>query len=201
MGARGTCAPWDGIGQPEHTRKRERIGRFSVGGKGRRRTVQTSGIPVPQQSESIDQATGKPVNHADWLQAHGEHAQSATRFGNGATVRDLEASHGMTMPEHVAMVGARAKPEHVSGIRHYTQTKQAFRVTREDGSEAITHQWVKVELPLELSQYRTYSAKADRRDRIAREQVQAEANMAKRRKKDQDRRDAINRHLNKLLGG
>jgi hypothetical protein len=189
MGARGINAPWDSIGQSDSARKRERVGRFSVGGKGRRRTVQTNGIPVPQDVDN------------DWLAARGEYLQSATRYGNGATVRDVEAAHGMTMPGHVALVGARAKPEHIPNVRHYTQTKQAFRVRREDGSEAITHQWVKVELPFELSEYRMYSAKADRRDRIAREQVQAEANMAKRYKREQEKADRINRHLTKLLGG
>lgn len=213
MGAHGNSAPWDGIGSTGNARTRERTGRLSFGGKGKRKTVTATGVPVAQTSDS------------EWCEAHGIKPQPRTRYGTGATVRDVERGQGMHIPEHAALAGARQTSEPMkaegygivsplgevklvgglryrdAGFRQVPMYRALDRGSITADDKAIQFFRAPAHIVRPEDNLRTFKAKPDPRDRIAREQVAAEQSHGKAKANADKAAKRIYAKLRKVLGG
>lgn len=186
MGAHGNRAPWDMVGSTGSSRARERTGRLSFGGKGKRRTVQAYGVPVPQPSDSV------------WLAREGMREQPAMRYGTGASVRDFERSRGLAMSDHERLAGERAKAT-LTATPVFVTSRVPVMVTREDGSQKYTYAIARYQTGEVVTKPQT--SKPDPRDRIAREAVAADRFRARSRERIEKQEARLYSNLRKVLGG
>lgn len=219
---KGHSAPWhDAKAMPD--RARDRTGRFSVGPKGRRRTVETSGILVRADAAEAKRAL-------EWYKLNGIKPSRLAHYGTGATVFDSDPD---SLTDSARLAGAKAKPESIESVpgrytisqRHqigarvtvtertgaqYAPSKFEPKAVRADkvkpsgnwspgsGEERDIRYFNVAPAITAADQYRTVSSKGAKGDRIAREMVSASNRQGQERARAAKARISITAEQRKL---